>query len=121
MYDKFDKAHDILVRKAIDSRYLTLALFLFAFIASLFLLPMLGTEFIPRVDRGLMEISMELSSASSLLHRRSDGSCGETCSLFTWSGGNRSSGGRQSSRCRVNQSRLRIILSDDPRRPLPLL
>ena len=49
MYDKFDKTLDILVRKAIDSRYLTLALFLFAFIASL-LLPMLGTEFIPQVD-----------------------------------------------------------------------
>ena len=100
MYDKFDKAHDILVRKAIDSRYLTLALFLFAFIASLFLLPMLGTEFIPRVDRGLMEISMELSSASSLSYTEEVTEVWRNMFALYLSGGNRSSGGRQSSRCR---------------------
>ena len=118
MYDKFDKAHDILVRKAIDSRYLTLALFLFAFIASLFLLPMLGTEFIPRVDRGLMEISMELSSASSLSYTEEVTEAVEkhvrslpgVAAIEVAVGGSRADVG-------VNQSRLRIILSDDPRRP----
>ncbi len=118
LYSKFDKAHDVLVDKALDHNYLTLGLFALAFLASLFLVPFLGVEFIPRVDRGLMEISLELPSASSLAYteevtekvEKYVRSLSGVKAIEIAVGGSRSEVG-------VNRSRLKVVLTDDPKRP----
>ena len=61
-YNRFEAGHRSFVKGTLQYPYVTISFFICLFLFCLFLIPRLGVEFIPKVDRGVMEITLELPS-----------------------------------------------------------
>lgn len=117
-YNRFEAGHRSFVKGTLQYPYVTISFFICLFLFCLFLIPRLGVEFIPKVDRGVMEITLELPSDASLTYTEKITGEVERYLRFLPSveavevavGGSGSETG-------VNRSRLRVLLTDDPHRP----
>lgn len=113
IYSGFDRLHHFLVTGALRHPYLTLLLFLGLFAGSISLSSLLGVEFIPRADEGVVTIQIELPSAVSLkytekvtsqIEKLAEG-LPDVKAVEVLAGG---TGAEQG----VNQARLRIFMED---------
>lgn len=117
IYSGFDRLHHVLVTGALRHPYLTLLLFLGLFAGSISLSSLLGVEFIPRADEGVVTIQIELPSAVSLEYtQKVTGQIEELAqnlpdvkAVEVLAGG---TGAEQG----VNQARIRIFMEDKPDR-----
>lgn len=117
IYSGFDRLHHVLVTGALRHPYLTLLLFLGLFAGSISLSSLLGIEFIPKADEGVVTIQIELPSAVSLGYTQKvtdrieelAKNLPDVKAVEVLAGG---TGAEQG----VNQARLRIFMEDKPDR-----
>lgn len=62
--DAMDRLYTSILESVLAHRVLTLALILAAFLLSLSLIPLIGTEFLPQIDSGDVEVAFELSEGT---------------------------------------------------------
>ncbi|MEA3508400.1 MAG: efflux RND transporter permease subunit [Synergistota bacterium] len=116
IYRSLEDVHHVLIARAVRHPWVTLGIFGLMFGGSLLLYPMIGFEFFPRVDEGMIMVNVELSSTASLdatdeVMRRVEKNLGEKPwveSVSTTIGGGRLAG--------VNSGSARIYLVDESER-----
>jgi len=65
-FDKLNRWYQSILRYALSHRLLIILIAVFAFIGSFFLIPLIGTEFLPQYDRGELWVSFKAGPGTSL-------------------------------------------------------